>query len=506
MNLVSLDGRELKRDDTLRCDVVVVGSGPGGATVARDLATAGADVIVLEAGSWVQPHELPEDPLASLAMLYDGGGFRTTKGRPRMQLLYGRALGGTSVVNSAICWRLPQDVHDEWVADDPALGDALPWESLDRAGSAIESFLGVAPTDPLIAGGNNLLMARGADRLGLSHRATRRNTLGCQGLARCNAGCPKGAKLSMDRSMLPAAVAAGARIVTSVEVDEIVRHGDKVTGVTASAAGGGRLRIEAGRAVVLAAGAIGTPSLLLRNRIRHGPVGRRLQCHPGVAVAGRFAEPVRAWQGATQGHEITGLMDDGIKLEALALDPSVLAHSVDRVGPALAEEIARLSHWATWAAPIRARTMGTVRPGRKGAKVRYDLVDDDVQRIKRAVAALGEVMFAAGAVEVAPGVAGFDRHVDDAESMRRFATDGPDDARAYSLVISHVFATCRMGSDPDMSVVRPDFRHHVLDHLYVADASVFPTNLGVNPQISIMTMASCCAAALRSSDELPRVR
>jgi choline dehydrogenase-like flavoprotein len=266
-----------------------------------------------------------------------------------------------------------------------------------------------------------------------------------------------------------------------------------------SAVGGGRLRVEARRAVVLAAGAIGTPLLLLDSRIGGGPVGRRLQCHPGVAVAGRFTEQVRSWEGATQGHEITGLMLDGIKLEALALDPSVIAHATDRIGADLVEEIARLSHWATWAAPIRAQTMGTVRRGRRGPKVRFDLVVEDVQRIRRAVAALGEVMFAAGAVEVAPGVAGFERHVTDAATMRRFATDGPTDPRAYSVAISHVFGTCRLGSDPQTSVVRPDFRHHSIDRLYVADASVFPTNLGVNPQVSIMSLAAGCAAAISSS-------
>jgi choline dehydrogenase-like flavoprotein len=496
VSLVWLDGRDLARDERLGCDVVVVGSGPGGATVARDLSAAGADVIVLEAGPWVQPHELSTDPLESLAQLYDGGGFRFTKGRAPMQVLYGRALGGTSVVNSAICWRLPRDVHDEWVAADPAMGDQLPWETLDQAGTQIEAFLGVTPTDPRVSGGNNLLMARGAERLGMSHRPTRRNTSGCQGLARCNAGCPKGAKLSMDRSMLPAAVDAGARIATSVAVDEIVRWRGKATGVTASAAGGGRLLVDAHRAVILAAGAISTPILLLDNHIRSGPVGQHLQCHPGIAVAGRFNEVVRSWEGATQGHEITGLITDGIKIEALAMDPSILAHSVDRLGTRLAEEMARLSNWATWAAPIRAKTLGTVTPGRNGPKVRFDLVADDVHRIRRAIAALGEVMFAAGAVEVAPGVAGYPRHVTDVESIRRIVPDGPRDSRAYAPVISHVFGTCRMGSDPSTSVVRPDFRHHAVNHLYVADASVFPTNLGVNPQISIMSMASRCAASI----------
>jgi choline dehydrogenase-like flavoprotein len=301
--------------------------------------------------------------------------------------------------------------------------------------------------------------------------------------------------------VLPAAVTAGARIVTSVQVDEIVRRNGVATGVTAVAVGGGRLHVEAGRAVVQASGAIGTPLLLLDNRIGQGTVGRRLQCHPGIAVAGRFAEPVRAWHGATQGHEVTGLMGEGIKLEALGLDPAIIAHQVDRVGRGLVEEIAQLSHWATWAGAIRARAMGTVAPGRQAPKIRFALGPDDMRRVKRAVRALAELLFAAGAVEVTPGVAGFERHVTDPEAMSRFEAEGPDDPRAYSFAISHLFGTCRMGSDRRTSVVRPDFRHHAVDRLYIADASVFPTNLGVNPQVSIMSMASCCATSITNSTD-----
>jgi choline dehydrogenase-like flavoprotein len=498
VSLVTLDGRTTDRDVVLHCDVVIVGSGPGGATAARDLAVAGADVVVVEAGAWVQPHEFPADPLASLSNLYAGGGFVFTKGRSPMQVLQGRVLGGTSVVNSAICWRLPRDVHDEWVAADPSLGDALSWESIDRAGEQIEDYLGVAPTAAAVAGANNELLARGAAQMGLAHQPIRRNTLGCEGLGRCNGGCPKGAKLSMDRSMLPAAVTHGARIVTSVQVDEILRRRDTAIGVAGTSAAGGRVHIEADRAVVLAAGAIHTPLLLLTNHIGHGPVGQRLQCHPGVTVAGRFEEPVRSWQGATQGHEVTGLMGEGIKIEALAFDPAVLATRLDRIGSDLVTELDRLAHWASWGAGIRTLANGSVRPGRHGPKIRFNLTPGDLAMVRRAVSKLGQLLLAAGAVEVAPAVVGFDRRVRDVTTMQRLEREGPTDPRAFTFAISHLFGTCRLGTNPDTSVVGPDFAHHHIDRLYVADASVFPTNLGVNPQISIMSLAACCARSIRT--------
>lgn len=509
MSLVALDGQAVSADESLRCDVVVVGSGPGGASAARSLAEAGVDVVVVEEGRWVQPHEFHQDALASLSDLYVGAGFAFARGRSPMQLLYGRALGGTSVVNSGICWRLPRDVYDEWVTADPALAEALPWDALDRAAAEIETLLSVGPTDPQIAGANNMLMARGAEQLGLAHQPTRRNVLGCQGLGRCNEGCPVGAKLSMDRSLLPAAAARGARILTSVRVDEILRRRGMALGVAGKAAGGGRVRVMAERAVVLAAGAINTPALLLGNRIGHGPVGRRFQAHPGLAVAGLFPEPVRAWTGATQGHEVTGLMPEGIKLEAVAFDLPLIAYRLDSIGSELATDIGQLSHWATWAAGIRTNGMGSVSPGRKRAKVRFDLTTEDFGRVKRAVRALGELMFAAGAKTVAPGVAGWHRRVFDPETMARFEAEAPSDPRSYSLAISHMFGTCKLGSDPETSVVGPDFRHHAVDHLYVADASAFPTNLGVNPQLSIMAMAACCAQSITgpsTRDELAPAR
>jgi choline dehydrogenase-like flavoprotein len=496
VSLVALDGAAVTGDVALDCDVVVVGSGPGGATAARTLAEAGADVVLLEEGRWAQPGEFTRDPLTTLSGLYADGAFAFAKGRAPMQILRARLLGGTSVVNSAICWRLPRDVYDEWADADRGLEDGLPWERLDAVEQEIEADLGVAPTDPAIAGPNNLLMARGAERLGLAHGPISRNVRGCQGLGRCSGGCPIGAKLSMEQTMLPWAVAAGARIVTRVRVHEVLRDGDTATGVTGRASGGGRVRVAARRAVLVSAGALGSPVLLLRNRIRHGPVGRRFQAHPAVAIAGRFPEQVRAWSGATQGHEVTGLMDQGIKLESIAFDLAVIAHRLDSIGAQLAADVEGLSHWATWGGGIRTAAMGSVMPGRLGPKVRFDLSSDDMARVKRAIQALGELMFAAGAVEVAPGAAGWHRRVTDAATMARLEHEAPSDPRAYSLALSHMFGTCKMGSDRDTNVVRPDFRHHAVDRLYVADASVFPTNTGVNPQIAIMAMGACCARSI----------
>ena len=170
------------------------------------------------------------------------------------------------------------------------------------------------------------------------------------------------------------------------------------------------------------------------------------------------------------------------------------AHRLDTIGTALAADLAGLSHWASWAAVIRSTSIGTV--SRRGSLVRFTVSEPDVRRMRRAIGLLGGIFLAAGATEVSPGVAGWPGRICDGQALSDLEARGPADPRAYAPAISHMFGTAVIGSDPRTSVVRPDFRHHVLDCLYLADASVFPTNLGVNPQLSVLTLAQSCAEAI----------
>ncbi len=488
MNVV--DGSGIRGLEALEVDCAIVGSGPAGAAVARELARAGAEVAVLEEGPWIRPEAFREDGFSAMAQLYRDLGASLILGNAPMPFLQGRVLGGTSVVNGAISWRLPRDVWQEWVAADPAIEEALPWSALEEVTQTIERDLSIGPTDAAIAGPHNLLLARGAEALGLAHRPISRNVRGCRGLGRCLQGCPEGNKQSMDRSFLADADAAGARLYAGVRVEAVRHDGRRARGVVGRAAGGGRVEVAARAGVVLAAGAIQTPLLLRKSGLREGPVGDGFQCHPGVSVTGRFREPVRMWTGATQGHEVIGLRPEGLKFEALGFDMAIAAMRQKGIGRRLAAEIADLPHALSWGAALRAEARGTVRPGLAGPRVRLSLTRRDVSRLKRGVRVLGEMMLAAGAEWVAPGVPGWHEQVADRAVMARFEAEGPDDPKAYTLAATHLFGGCRMGGDPGRSVVRPDLRHHRLEGLHVADSSVFPTNTGVNPQTSILAIAT----------------
>jgi len=491
--LVAVDGRTVKKPLRDEASVVVVGSGPAGASVARHLAVRGVDVAVVEEGNEVKPTEFEASGIRAMASLYRDMGTSLAFGNVSMPYLQGRAVGGTSLINGAISWRLPPNVVAEWLRADPALGEALAYDAIAKAEERIETRLHVHPTEERIAGPKNLLLARGASALGVAHRPIRRNVDGCVGAGQCLQGCPHGHKLSMDRSFLPDAVAAGARILSGMRADRILVERGRARAVTGVTAGGSRFDVRARHAVVLAASAIQTPCLLLQSGLRHGPVGRGLVGHPGVSVTGLFPEAVRAWAGATQGHEVTGYRDEGIKLEALGFDLSILASRVPGVGASFARSLAQLDRYAVWGAAIRASGQGSVRPGPKRPMVFYSLTPDDVRKVRRAVRLLGDTLLAAGATEVYPGVRGFDRAVRDRSTMERFEAQGSLVASDYAMSMTHLFSTARMGSDPATSVVRPDFRHHTTEGLYLADSSVFPGSLGVNPQIAIMALADLCA-------------
>jgi len=488
-----LDGRTITAPLETAADVVVVGSGPAGSTAAQVASTAGARVVVVEEGPWLQPADFHLSAFASMSGYYRGMGSTVALGPAPIPYLQGRMVGGSSPINGAICWRLPRSVHAEWCAADPGLHDALPWNEIEAATDAVEKRLRVAPTEPTVAGRKNLLMAKGAEALGLEHRPIRRNVDGCRGLGRCMQGCPGGHKTSVDRTILADALADGTSLLSSVEAVEILRDGQRAVGIVGRAAGGGRVAIRASRAVVLAASAVQTPVLLLRNGLRHGPVGENFQGHPGVSLAGRFAAPVRMWEGATQGHEVTGLRHEGLKFEVLGFDLTVLAARLEGVGRDFARAIAEMAHWLDWGVAVRAEACGRVRRVLGRTVVTYAPTPHDVRRFRRGLRIMGEMMFAAGAEEVAPGVRGFAPRVRDPRAMAALEENGSDQAGAYTAALTHMFGTCRMGSDPATSVVRPDFRHHAIESLYVADSSVFPSNTGVNPQISIMAMATLCA-------------
>lgn len=504
------------RDFEEQADVVVIGSGPCGAVAAYELAAAGKDVILLEEGPPFTVRDFELDGNLSMTRTMREGGLRLTRGTP-MPTMQVVALGGGSLVNSAICVRPPDTVFDRW-----ATGFDL--ERTDRANldphyDAVGEFLGIAPTPDAVQGPRNLLFRDACQAMGVSSEPISRNVKGCRGSGECFTGCRNRAKQSMDVSYVPAALREGARVFTSVQVQSIRRSGRRVTGVSGQVVApfsegrggleglsgviggagrgtkraGHRFRIDA-KAVVLAAGCTATPMLLQQSddlANASGQVGQNLQFHPGVAIAGVFPEATHPEFGATQGYQSLGFLEEGFKLETLWAPPPLLSMRFPGFGEELQARFAELPYMGFWDAIISAnRSLGQVKKRGRGLApvLHWRLHPEDGLIMRRALRVLADLFFAAGATKILPGVQGVPDVMTRADQAHLLDSDA---VRPENLVMggNHVFCTTRMHGDPRKGVVDEDGRCHDLENLYIADTGIFPQCPSVNPMWTGMALA-----------------
>lgn len=488
----------LKRDSLVppegveRCDVVIVGSGAGGAAVARVLAERGLEVIVLEQGGYHDAGSYSPDPLEAVRTLYRDGGLTFCEGRPAIPLPVGRCVGGTTVVNSGTCMRPPTDVLARWSED-----YGIAWSaSLDEELEAVERALHVAPVDPATAGRNAALCRGGAERLGVSNGPIARNA----GRVRCCGACPMGCRIDAKQathvSELPRAVAAGARVRAHARVERVILQSGRAVGVAATReAEGGRYEVRA-RAVVLACGSLGTPELLLGQGLANGSgaVGRHLRVHPACWVGALFDEEVRGWDGVMQSWYVDEWSDRGLFLEATFTPLPFGAHWLRGAGAPFKRRLERFDRLAVIGVHLSERSEGRVRLRRGRLRISYRLRSDDADAIRYGIARAADIHFAAGAREVYP-------------QLGRIASLAPGEQSALvengrirpselRLEAFHPMGTARMAADPRRSVVAPSGETHDVQGLYVADASIFPTAVKVNPMVTIMACARHIAAGL----------
>ncbi|MCH2108078.1 MAG: FAD-dependent oxidoreductase, partial [Polyangiaceae bacterium] len=309
------------------CDALVIGSGPGGALAAYELAKSGKRVIVVEAGPKVRHGDTRRDTGHVLSRYFFYGGMRTTSGNTVMPSMQPRNLGGGSVWNSAICLRLPDFALNSWQKNH---GLEVNAGQLDRHFEAVENFMEVKPVADDVLGERNELFATACEKAGFQATRIARNETGCKGSAECFTLCPNDAKWSTDRKGIPEVLEHDGTVYTSVAAHELLKEGKRVVGMSGYVVDPAdkqrpyKVQIKA-KVTILAAGCLATPEILQRSGVGNARVGENLRFHPGSMVMGEFDHEIQPWNGATQGYHCLEFLKDGIKLEALWATSGIMA-------------------------------------------------------------------------------------------------------------------------------------------------------------------------------------
>ena len=511
----AIDAAALERNAELECDVAVIGTGAGGGVTADALAQAGLDVVMLEEGPFVGSTAFRMREREAYPLLYQEAAARQTLDKS-ITILQGRCVGGSTTVNWTSSFRTPRRTLAYWrdVQGLRSMGEAdlAPW--FER----MEERLGIAPW-AMPANENNDVLRRGCQKLGIASGVIARNVRGCANLGYCGTGCPINAKQSMLVTTIPAALDRGARMVYRARVEKLAIEGDRIAaceahGIAANGlrANGHRVRVRA-RHYVLAAGAIGSPAILLRSAAPdpYQTLGRRTFLHPTVVSAGLMRERVDGWYGAPQSvysdHFVDTVPFDGpagFKLESAPTYPLLVGSTLPGFGEAHAHWMRKMAWMQVTIALLRDGFHPQSPGGRVvlrsdgSAVLDYTMTPYLWDSVRRAFLTMAEIQFAAGAQAVMPM-----HETAQAWSSWQEARAGIAELEmkplAARVVTAHVMGGCAMGRDPQTSVTGESGRHHQLANLSVHDGSLFPTSLAANPQLSIYAIAAKLSASLAKS-------
>ncbi len=413
-------------------------------------------------------------------------------GNVAMPVFMGRLVGGSTAINGGTCFRTPPWVLERW-CDDLGTSDFTP-DTMSRYFARVEDVLQVAPTERRYIGPIADVMSRGCDALGWHHFAIDRNAPGCNGSGFCDFGCRTGAKRGTDIAYVPPALERGSVLLTGLRAERVILEGGRAVGLEGVAKNGRAIRVRA-KSVLLAGGAVPTPLFLLKQGIgnRSAQVGRNLTVHPSTGFSALFDEPINAKDHVPQGYACDQFLRDGMLLMAAQPDVNLAGVMFPFSGQRLMETLERVNQIASFALLVcDSSANGRVWRDVGGLPaITYNVSREDAAKMHRLMVHTGEMCRAAGAKALYPVNIKWPL-LEDGRAFDKFrkASPGPADVIWTSY---HPLGTCKMGRDPRTSVVGLDHQVHDVPGLYVVDGSTVPSALGVNPQLTIMAMATRAA-------------
>ena len=498
-------------EDVLETDVLVIGSGAGGAVVAYNAAKQGKRVVLIEEGSYVPVSEIKHDEAQMTSQLYKEGGIQYTVDFD-MALLQGKTLGGTTVVNNAICFKLndetmlnPEspDVYERW----EQLGAHIDKSKLDEAYVRVEEMIGVDSLNEEIAGNNADILLDGwaelvqQDLADPAHRAGlfNKNYDDCLGCGYCNFGCKYSRKLSMLETYIPKAIEHGAKIVTNCHAVKIMHQGKRATGVLCELGPNKRALTINAKSVVISCGAIGSSVLLMKSGVNNslwsGKAGNHFSFNAATFMMAKFPQPLNSFDGV----QMAAYVDNTrFMLETLFNPPMTFAVALPGWFDTHFNRMLDYNRFALVGVVVGTQSNARVKRSsffRKAiGPVKYSMADEDLASIKAGLVQLAKALFEAGAESVYPAT--FEdiemkasEYKGQDQKIERLINTKIGRSEDLTLTTAHPQGGNIMSDNPRLGVVDSQFRVHGYENLFICDASVFPTSIRINPQLTIMAMA-----------------
>ncbi len=499
-----IDCSQLQKSHVFEADVAIVGTGAGGGIAAQTLSEAGLKVVLIEEGPFKTARDFNMLEAEAYPALYYEVANRKTADKA-ITVLQGRAVGGGTTVNWTSCFRIPDQTLSHWrdlYGWAHTSKTLAPWHATVEAQLNIEAWSG--------RNGSNSVLEQGAQKLGWHNETIKRNVRGCRNLGYCGTGCPVDAKQSTLVTSIPAAMKQGAIVLSKLRAQELRSKGDRIEEISCHAVNergsdttGVTVRVRA-RHVVLSAGGVGSPALLLRSNLPDpaGCVGRRTFLHVTVGTFALMPQRIDPYYGAPQ--SVTSnefLWRDGVsgeagyKIETVPLHPALAATAMGAFGSRHADVMNQLPYVQPLIALMRDgfhtdNPGGRVRLNNDGSPVLdYPMTDYLWRGVRHAYGSLLQIQFAAGAKAASP-VHSDARWYSSWKEANTALKNLPMKSHHARLYSAHVMGGCAMGRDSANSVVDLNGNHHHLDNLTVIDGSIFPTSVGANPSLPIYTMAA----------------
>jgi choline dehydrogenase-like flavoprotein len=485
--------------DDITADVAIVGSGAAGSVLAYRLAERGREVVLLEGGKHVDPRDFTEDERVQFSRLFADGGMQMSVDA-RFQVLQGKCVGGSTVVNNAVCYDIPDRTLQRW-NDPDGLDAGIDPEGLAKSFARLREWLPVYSqadnSKRLQAGGTK--MAEGIEALGLDGNGgvVDANIKDCLGSGYCNIGCAYGKKLSALDNILPRAqreFGEGVRIFSECLADHIETKGRSATAVVCRLSDGRRLRVTA-NTVVVSGGALASSLLLQRSGLGGKLAGKGLSFNVGAPLTADFEQELHSYDGLQITHGYRPPGEDQLILESWFNPVGTQALMMPGWFSAHYENMRRYPHLSCIGVVVGSQRNGTVVATRgRGMKLTYEPTEADLGLMIKGTKLAAKIHFASGARRVMPMTFRSRSYtsLDQVDELDEIVRDNTD----IGLHTSHPQGGNAISRDPGKGVVDERFGIHGIENVYVCDASVFPSSVTVNPQLTVMALADQAAGGI----------